>query len=129
MAMMDWKVPNRCPRVSSFPDLAAQGIIKLTYAPLTNPKTRENMIIPAWDGWLLKGIQKQNTDTPVRTDTIVITLKYPSLSATWPGMMRPGMDAALSTFSIIRGPRLECKKDLLNDGDEIDTKGRCEALC
>ena len=40
--MTDWKAQKRCPRVSKLPDLAAHGIIKLTYAPLNRPYARQN---------------------------------------------------------------------------------------
>ncbi len=49
IAITDWNVPKRCPRVSKLPDLAAQGIIKLIYAPLQSPYATAKTMIPVWE--------------------------------------------------------------------------------
>lgn len=121
--MIIWKVPKRCPRVSILPDLAMQGIKRETQAPLTNPYTSANTIMPAREGWVSKGNQRPIIEIPVRKPTTVMTLKYPILSPMWGGMMRPGMDAALGRLAKLFNCCVTVAQSSLNDRDEIESRG------
>ena len=52
-------------------------------------------MVPAREGWKLKGSHRHRIVNPVMRELTLITLKWPILSAKYGGKIRPGIEVAL----------------------------------